>query len=193
MELISETTLRAAGRHQQHRAPLASHLLATLLVSGSFLLSTRIHVTGPAFATARSLHVIGLVVAFGPVLLLDWYGLAWFAHRRRFTEVRRLADATDPLIWIGIGLLALSGVFLAPSLSEPTTLAKIGFILVLVNNGVSVRGLGRRLAAAGEPDSLRELPPGLRRRLVVSVAVSQTAWWGALAIGLLTTARRGGA
>ncbi|CCH79460.1 conserved membrane hypothetical protein [Nostocoides japonicum T1-X7] len=180
-----------AGRHEHPSTQWDLHVLATVLIAGSFLVSTQVHVAGAGFAVARSLHVVGLVLAFGPVLLLDWYGLAWLTRRRRFEEVRRLADATDPLVWLGLVLLAGSGIFLAPELSRPMTLAKVAFVLIVVNNGVAVRGLAGRLRLVGNPLGLGDLPPTLRRRVIASVVVSQTAWWGAAVIGLVTTATRG--
>ncbi len=179
-----------SGRHHKPATPWHLNLLATAFIAGSFLASTRVHVEGTGFAVARAAHVLGLVLAFGPILLVDWYGLAWLTHRRRFEEVRRLADLTDPLVWLGIGLLGISGIFLAPVLTRPMTLAKIAFVLVVVNNGVAVRALADRLRAAGDPEGLADLPPQLRRRMLTSVAVSQVAWWGAVVIGLVTSASR---
>lgn len=171
----------------------SAHTLATGLVAGAFVLSTTVQVGDPGLTIARSVHVVSLVLAFGPVILLDWYGLAWLTGRRRFGDVRRLADAADPLIWLGIAALTLSGVFLAPDLQHPLALIKASFVLVLVNNGVAVRSLADRLRAAGDPVGLRGLPPALQRRLLSSIVISQSAWWGAVVIGLVTSdARVGG-
>lgn len=169
-----------------------AHALATGVVAGAFILSTTVRVGDAGITVARSVHVVSLVVAFGPVLLLDWYGLAWLAGRRRFRDVRQLADAADPLIWLGIATLAISGVFLAPDLHHPLALVKAGLVLVLVNNGVGVRSLAGRLRDVGDPLGLRGLPMSLRRRLIYSIAISQSAWWGAVVIGLVTSDTRVG-
>lgn len=188
----------AVGSHATHRprsrqvSRWGAHAVATGLVVGAFLLSTTIRVDDIGLTIARSVHVVSLVLAFGPVILLDWYGLAWLTGRRRFGDVRQLADAADPLIWLGISSLALSGVFLAPDLHHPLALIKAGFVLVLVNNGVAVRSLAERLRAVGDPVGLRALPPALRRRLLSSIVISQSAWWGAVIIGLVTSDTRVG-
>lgn len=70
---------------------------------------------------ARGLHLLGAVIAFGAVLLVDWYGLVWISGLRTFRETLRVSEAAFPLVWLGLILLLVSGVFLAPDLGAPLT------------------------------------------------------------------------
>lgn len=88
------------------------------------------------------------------------------------------------------GLLA-SGALLGPDLGRWLTWVKLGCVLLIALNGVSVTGLAVSLAEVAPASALRELAPRLRRRVISSAALSQTCWWCAILIGMITTGRRG--
>src|SRR4051812_21246249 len=132
------------------------HLLVTLLWAGALGASTRVVLDRGAFTVAVALHVLGLVVGFGAVLLVDWYGLAWMAGLRTLPECLRLAQAAHPLIWLGLGVMLVSGVGLAPDLGSATAWTKQVLVLVLLNNGVAVRAQTRRLRSASAARNLGE-------------------------------------
>jgi hypothetical protein len=166
------------------------HLLVTLLWAGALAASTRLELGHAALTVTVALHVLGLVIGLGAVLLVDWYGLVWMAGLRTLSECLRLAQAAHPLIWFGLGLLLVSGIGLAPDLGSTVAWVKQGLVLVLLNNGVALRAQLRRLGSVSTAPRLGALPHALRVQLVTSVAVSQASWWGAAIVGVITAHRR---
>ncbi|MGE9807306.1 hypothetical protein [Janibacter sp. G1551] len=163
------------------------HLLVTFLWAVTIWGSTVLDVSPVGHAVAASAHVIGMTLALGAVMLIDWYGLVWLSGLRTFRENLRLADAAHPIIWFGLVLLLTSGLFLHPDLGSAQTWVKLAAVLVLVNNGVATRSLGRRLAALGRPKTLADLPSRTRYRTMVAIGLSQACWWIAAGVGFLTS------
>ena len=135
-------------------------------------------------------HLLGMVIAFGAVLLVDWHGLVWLSGLRTFRDSLRIGEAAHPLVWMGLGLVIVTGAFLGPDLSEPTTWVK-QLAVALVNNGVAVRRLGARLSLL-KPRIHRigQLPRHLRIAMISSLVVSQVAWWTSAVVGFLVTLSR---
>lgn len=132
---------------------------------------------------ALFVHLASLILGFGAVLAIDYYGALWLTGRKTLREV---LDVTAPLhvpVWAGLGGLLFSGAFLHPDLSSPLTCLKLGLVLVLSLNGVQASALHRRLAAV-EGGPVRR---SLLIRGAVTAFVSQAAWWGAVAIGFLNS------
>ncbi|WP_329395397.1 hypothetical protein [Streptomyces melanogenes] len=160
---------------------------ASLAVCAGWAATTWIALHLQADATLHTaalfVHLASLVLGFGAVLAVDYYGVLWLTGRKTLREV---LDFTAPLhvpVWIGLGGLLFSGAFLHPDLGSPLTCVKLGLVLVLALNGVQASALHRRLAAAnGEP-----VRPALLIRSTVTAAVSQAAWWGAVTIGFLNS------
>ena len=154
------------------------HLLVTVLWAGVLVASTRVELGHTAFTVAVAVHVMGLVIGLGAVLLVDWYGLVWMAGLRTLSECLRLAQAAHPLIWFGLGLLLASGVGLAPDLGSTVAWIKQVLVLVLLNNGVALRAQSRRLRTVSTAEGLSGLPHGVKAQLVTAVAVSQSGLVG---------------
>jgi hypothetical protein len=163
-----------------------------LVVGGRSGVSTRVELGHAALTVAVAAHVLGLVIGLGAVVLVDWYGVAWMAGLRDLSECLRLAQAAHPLIWLGLGLLLVSGIGLSPDLGSTVTWLKQGLVLVLLNNGVALGAQSRRLRTVATATSLQTLPPALRVQLVTSVTVSQVSWWGAVVLGFITAGARSG-
>jgi hypothetical protein len=168
------------------------HLVVTLWWAGVLAVSTRVELGHAALTVAVAAHVLGLVIGLGAVVLVDWYGLAWMAGLRGLSECLRLAQATHRLIWLGLGLLLVSGIGLSPDLGSTVTWLKQGLVLVLLNNGVALGAQSRRLRTVATATSLQTLPLALRVQLVTSVTVSQVSWWGAVVLGFITAGARSG-
>lgn len=177
--------------HPPH--PWRNHVLVTVIWMLAIGASTRLHAPPAVTNVAVAVHVIGLVLALGPMVLMDWYALVWVSGLRGFRDVVRLTEASHPVIWLGTGLLLLSGALLQPDLGRPLTLVKLGLVLVIVNNGVGVRALGRRLRRLGTPRSLADIPRRLRAPMLTVFLVSQASWWSAAVIGFITSIGRHGA
>ncbi|GGP77382.1 hypothetical protein [Streptomyces melanogenes] len=162
---------------------------ASLAVCAGWAATTWIALHLQADATLHTaalfVHLASLVLGFGAVLAVDYYGALWLMGRKTLREV---LDFTAPLhvpVWVGLGGLLFSGAFLHPDLGSPLTCVKLGLVLVLALNGVQASALHRRLAAVnGEP-----VRPALLIRSAVTAAVSQAAWWGAVTIGFLNSQR----
>ncbi|WP_199808155.1 hypothetical protein [Streptomyces sp. NRRL F-2580] len=132
---------------------------------------------------ALFVHLASLVLGFGAVLAIDYYGALWLTGRKTLREV---LDSTAPLhmpVWAGLGGLLFSGAFLHPDLASPLTCVKLGLVLVLSLNGVQASALHHRLAAVEGGSA----PRSLLIRGAVTASVSQVAWWGAVAIGFLNS------
>jgi hypothetical protein len=185
---VGRAAVASVLRPQAWRA----HLLVSVLWAAALSVSTRVELGHAALTVAVAVHVMGLVVGLGAVLLVDWYGLVWMAGLRTLSECLRLAQAAHPLIWFGLVLLLASGIGLAPDLGSTIVWVKQALVLVLLNNGVALRAQSRRLRTVSTADGLRALPRALRAQLVTSVAVSQLSWWGAAVLGFVTAATRSG-
>ncbi|WP_322760873.1 hypothetical protein [Frankia sp. Cr2] len=125
-------------------------------------------------------HLASLVVGFGSVLAIDFFGLLWLLGRRRLGEVLAVASGLHLAIWGGLAGLILSGVLLHPDLSAPLTRVKLLLVLVIAFNGLHVWSVHQRLVRSTRPGRL------LLVRAGISAAVSQAGWWIATLIGFLT-------
>lgn len=154
-------------------------------------LSPALEVSGLGHDIALGGHLIGMIVAFGAVLLVDWHGLVWLSGLRTFRDSLRIGEAAHPLVWMGLLLIIVTGAFLGPDLSEPTTWIKQAAVLALVNNGVAVRRLGARLSLLKPRiHRIAELPRHHRIAMILSLVVSQVAWWTAGVVGYVETLSR---
>ncbi|WP_367318804.1 hypothetical protein [Streptomyces sp. HUAS ZL42] len=139
---------------------------------------------GPALRTvALFVHLAALILGFGTVQTIDYYGLLWLLGRRSLRQVLEFTGPLQVLVWAGLAGMVISGAVLGPDVASAVTRVKLGLVLLVALNGVHVHALHRELAeqVGGEVD---------RRLLVrgaVSVVVSQIGWWGAVAIGFLNS------
>lgn len=177
----------SAVRHIQWRW----HAIATGIWALAVALSPVLALSGVGHDIAVAAHLLGMVVAFGAVLLVDWHGLVWLSGLRTFRDTLRVGEAAHPLVWMGLLLLLVSGAFLGPDLGDPRTWIKQFAVLALVNNGVAVRRLGARLSLL-RPRILTvaELPQRHRVAMIISLTVSQIGWWTAAVLGYLVTVSR---
>lgn len=131
---------------------------------------------------ALFIHLISLVVGFGAVLAVDWYGLLSLSRRRvTIGDVLLTAERLTPLIWIGLAGLTASGVLLKPDLSSWFVVAKLCCVL-----GVGIVGV---LALATSRLMERQMPTPRRsliHRGMVLAGLSQSFWWTAVIIGFIT-------
>lgn len=179
------TTQRGSGREAELlRLPswcgnAAASLAVCLGWAATTWIALHLRADVTLHTAALFVHLASLVLGFGAVLAIDYYGVLWLTGRKTRREV---LDFTAPLhlpVWAGLGGLLFSGAFLHPDLSSPLTCVKLGLVLVLSLNGVQASALHHRLASVdGGPVSR-----SLMIRAAVTASVSQAAWWGAVAIG----------
>lgn len=129
---------------------------------------------------AQFVHLVCVVVGFGSVIVVDWFGLRW---RLGLTPLKTVVETAGVLagpIWFGFGGLLLSGMFLSPDFSSPLTRVKIGTVALAGVAGVLALILGRRLSSPRQEPTRRLL----RTALTVAV-MSQICWWTSAVIGFL--------
>lgn len=160
--------------------------------AGMVFLAGVLHVPVAERHIALFVHVVSVVVGFGAVLSVDLYGLQWSLKRRQLGEVLNHAASLEPLIWVGLAGLTLSGLFLEPELSKPRTWVKMVLVLAVTLNGLNARQLTHQAKKFGSALHPGAVPASLLRRVAAASAVSQTGWWGAVVIGFLTTVGRHG-
>ncbi|MEO7270256.1 MAG: hypothetical protein ABIW49_13720 [Knoellia sp.] len=167
------------------------HAIVTAGWAVALALSPFLKASGVWHDIALGGHLIGMVIGFGAVLLVDWHGLVWLSGLRTFRDSLRIGEAAHPLVWMGLLLIIVTGAFLGPDLGEPTTWVKQLAVLALVNNGVAVRRLGARLSLLSPRiHRIAELPQRHRIAMIISLVVSQAAWWTAGVVGFLVTLSR---
>lgn len=158
-------------------AAAALALFAALL--GGLWASTHLHADEVLLQVARFGHVAALVLAFGAVLAIDWVALLWLLGRRGLPDVLRAAADSQVPVWAGYAALVLTGLLLQPDLADPLTRTKVGLVLLVGWNGLVALWLHRLLS---------HRPRRVHVRVsLVSGAVSQAGWWGALLIGFLNS------
>jgi hypothetical protein len=134
-------------------------------------------------------HLVFLAVGFGAVLAIGLYSLALLLRWVRVSRVVMLALALDPLIWVGLGGLCVTGILLNPDLGDVWTWVLLLAVLAVAINGLANRDvmieLGRLPGKAGR----RAIAPELLRRAVRVSAITQAGWWIAVLIGFLSMPR----
>ncbi|HEY6682437.1 MAG TPA: hypothetical protein VI030_05670 [Propionibacteriaceae bacterium] len=155
--------------------------VVTSAIVGSILLSTFVDPPQWLQTFALFIHLISLVVGFGAVLAVDWYGLLSLSRRVTIGDVLLTAERMTPLIWIGLTGLTASGILLEPDLSSWLVVVKLCCVL-----GVGIVGV---LALSTSRLMERQMPAPSRslvHRGMVLAGASQTFWWTAVIIGFLT-------
>jgi hypothetical protein len=104
----------------------------------------------------------------------------------RVSRVVTLAVVLDPVIWLGLGGLALTGLLLDPNLGSPWIWFKLLAVLAVAINGLAHRDLMIELGRLPIKAGRRALSPTLLRRAVRVSATTQVGWWLAVVIGYLS-------
>jgi hypothetical protein len=132
-------------------------------------------------------HLIFLAVGFGAVLAIGLNGLALMLRWVRVSRVVTVAVALDPLIWLGLAGLCLSGIVLNPDLDRGWTWLKLLAVLAVAVNGLWHRDLMAELGQLPGKAGRRSISPELLRRAIRVSATSQLGWWVAVAVGFVAT------
>jgi hypothetical protein len=126
-------------------------------------------------------HLAALVLGFGAVLTLDWFGLMWMLGRQDLITLVRVAQVAHTPIWLGLAGLMASGMLLSPDTSAAPTVLKLVAVLAVAINGLAAARVQRRLLALDGA-----VPPRpLLAAAVLVATVSQAGWWTATLIGFL--------
>jgi hypothetical protein len=158
--------------------------LASLLVGHFVDCGPELHRIGLA------VHILALVLSFGTILVVDWLGLLWLMGKVHMHESPKLEKAAKPLIWGGLALLLASGALIQPDLTNPVTAVKLGCVLILMLNGLSIAPAMHKMFALPRETRFSELGRRLRTRLLIALSISQACWWTAVLIGLVNSTLR---
>jgi hypothetical protein len=140
---------------------------------------------------ALFVHVMSMAVGFGSVVMVDVYGLLWLFGRKTLADVVELAAVAHTVIAGAVGGLMASGIALRPDLSSPLARFKMVLVLVLMLNGAAAQRMLHRMKHTLAPDTRgANIPWAGFQRVMTAAMISQSTWWGAIAIGFITNADR---
>ena len=146
-----------------------------------FIAAPRVHTDLGVHRAALFLHLAALLLGFGAVLTVDWFGFMWILRRHSLDTVLNVAKVAHAPIWLGLFGLVATGMVLTPDTSRPLTVAKLVAVLVVAVNGLYARNVQRRMSELGGATP----PRWLLMRGLAAVAISQTGWWIATVVGFV--------
>lgn len=135
------------------------------------------------------IHLFALVLAYGAVLLVDWAGLWFVVGQKPKEDLLKLSRTVQPIIWLGLIGLIVSGVLLHPHLNKLFTQLKMVLVLIILCNGINLHFVQRAMSSE-KVESFWQLPSKLKLWSAISIILSQLAWLGAMIIGFVNTASR---
>lgn len=138
----------------------------------------------PIFFVFLFFHLVGLIVGFGSVLVMDTFGLLWIFKKTHMSFVHKVADVTQRLIWIGWTTMVFSGIGLITlkGYVDNLTKIKIFFVLMVGVNGIYLHFIKKSTQHLGDHDRMTALQ---QFRITLASVISQVGWWGALMIGFV--------
>src|SRR3712207_4448321 len=98
------SALETASRRFRHRRRRPSYLPGVALVAAwtvMFLAVPYVRIGADLHQLALFAHLAALVLGFGAVLTLDWFGLMWMLRRQTLTTRVRVAQVVHTPIWLG--------------------------------------------------------------------------------------------
>lgn len=136
------------------------------------------------FFISLFIHLSGLILGFGSVLVTDFYGLLWIRDRARFPQVVRVSGVTEKLIWAGWGLMVAAGIplLILKGLIDNLLIVKLFFVALIGLNGIPLHVLQKQVRGYEEG---HDVPTLTLFRLAFALFVSQLSWWSAVLIGFL--------
>jgi hypothetical protein len=138
----------------------------------------------PLFYTFLFMHLASLVVGFGAVIVIDSFGLLWLFKKVPLSQVMKVAETTQKLIWIGWGGMVISGLVLITSKGyvDNLTKIKIFFVLMIGLNGIYLHFIKKGMEKIQDGEAVPRL---IMLRTALASTISQTGWWGAMFIGFI--------
>ena len=181
-------TLSPARRPRLDYAAVAGAWAVAVLAAAVFPLEHP-HVA----RAALFIHLVSMAIGFGSVIVIDVYGILWLFGHRTLAELVDLDTAAHTVIAVGVGGLLGSGIALRPDFSTPLAWLKMLLVLALMLNGLAAQRMLVRMKKTLPPTTRgASIPWAAFQRGLTAALVSQASWWGAIAIGFITTANRHG-
>ena len=195
IELVSPTTpTTAAASPRVLPRRSGDYVVVTAAWALAVTAATVLPLQHPGVAkVALFVHLMAMAIGFGTVVMVDVYGLLWLFGFRTLGELMALVKAAHAVIAIGVGGLLASGIALKPDVTSPLARLKLALVLILMLNGVAAQRALHRLKQ-GLPTDVRgaSIPWEAFQRVLAAATISPATWWGAIAIGFLTSANRTG-
>lgn len=138
----------------------------------------------PGFYILLFVHLAGLVLGFGSVLVTDLYGTLWLAGRQPYQQVVAVSAVTEKFVWIGWSTMVTAGIplIVIKGYIDNLMWIKLFFVALIGVNGLVLRRVQRRAEDFVDRDTL---PARFLVWSALSLGVSQIGWWGAVLIGFL--------
>ena len=130
------------------------------------------------------IHLFSLIVAYGSVLFVDFYGLLWVMGKKTKSQMLQVSRTAQILIWSGLAGLIVSGILLHPNLHKPLTQLKMLFVLIIICNGLNLHFVQKAMKSE-KVEAYWQLPKKLIIWSAASITLSQLAWLGATIIGFI--------
>lgn len=125
----------------------------------------------------------GFVVGLGAVTVIDLHGFLGRKSSYWTLATIRTHKVTKPLIWFGMALAIIGGLLFYRDTSL-TWIPKIHIVasVILILNGLflSFWVSPRLIEREKEGRDTELLPASMQNKIVVSLLVSDTLWWGSL-------------
>lgn len=150
----------------------------------------------------KFLHFLGLSLGYGGVLLVALLSVKSVKNAEYFKAVAKIMPAISAVIWGGLILLAVSGVFMEDfwrvktgvALGQVFPMLAIKKILVaaIALHGIYVNlYLGRKMAKLGQLPSPFEDPGFKRFKIlgIISTSISLALWTAVVVIGIWIMAK----
>lgn len=137
-----------------------------------------------AFYILLFVHLSGLVLGFGSVLVTDLYGALWLIGRQPYRQVVAVSAVTEKFVWAGWTLMITAGIPLIVIKGQIDNLMwiKLFFVALIGVNGLALHRVQQRAGDFGPGDAL---PSRFVVWSALSLFVSQVGWWSAMLIGFL--------
>ncbi|BCJ75038.1 hypothetical protein CS0771_45820 [Catellatospora sp. IY07-71] len=175
-----------AATRGRRKVPAAVTTASLLVAWGTLLAAAPYLPTSSGIRpVALFVHLAAVVLGFGAVLTLDWSGLMWLLGRQDLATLVSVARVVQTPIWLGLGLLVVSGAQLSPDTSSPLTVVKLVAVLAVALNGQWAGRVQERLACLGNARPSRRLLGAA----VLVATISQAGWWTATLVGFISAQR----
>jgi hypothetical protein len=175
-----------AGRHRANPAGRAALVVSataiTIVWIAVTLTAPHLKVSTSVRDVALFVHLAGVVLGFGAVLTVDWFGLLWALRLRPLTALLQVAGGVHVPIWAGLATLMASGLLLHPDTSAARVKVKLVAVLVVAVNGLLAGRLHGRMSRTTQDQP----PAALLVTGGVLTLISQAGWWTATLIGFLS-------
>ena len=138
------------------------------------------------FYIALFFHLAFLITGFGAVLVIDTFGLLMLLGRQTLEQVKKVAEVTQKLIWLGWVGMVVSGANLIwlKGYVDNLTKIKIFFVVLIGLNGIFLHLIKKH--AVDRFQNKSDIPKIWMFRMGLASAISQTGWWGALVMASST-------